>query len=488
MQQGDGHTVQTHMSSNYDPSIPAYGYNNSIPSFSATSLAPAAPPAPIYQGWSQDAISLPSYSTPHNNMQYTGYDGNPYQTQQSYPPPQPQTYHQNTQQAAPYDEGELSEGEFDAYGGQHTGTAAPDYGSNYYQGNDGTGYMSTAHRAVYPSGQDYNHQYSSGKSPFGTTPFQLIAYQFVGNGYYHQEIPQVSRQQSDSYSPYARVNGTPQDYPQSTWMQSNSAPGASHAFANGTPQIKEKSDEHTQAHTQSAPTIKLSDANIQRNSGIQPRNSEDANVTSNPQKVHRNPTNPTIEGVSRVTEDRRTITPIAQTTPAIQTGFPKSVAEARKKAEGAILNLWPYEVRFPNYVEEGLDENIVGRLFDNLGFSRAPKAATSNAETKPTIDKSNGTHPENGVESSKLDVRSNFGVGGELRGILVENNGNRVNTSAAQNSTSSSLAITTAPAKIEPTEKEKNLKMKMEALRKSREVSKYLIHISFQDVEGIPGA
>lgn len=101
-------------------------------------------------------------------MQYTGYGGNPYQTQQSYPAPQPQTYHQNTQHVTPYDEGELSEGEFDAYGGQHSGgTAAADYGSNYYQGNDGTGFMNTAHRAVYPN-QDYsNQQYSSGTCFFG---------------------------------------------------------------------------------------------------------------------------------------------------------------------------------------------------------------------------------------------------------------------------------------------------------------------------------
>jgi hypothetical protein len=165
VQPDDGHAAQTHIASNYNAS--AYGYNNSIPGFSAGSLAPVAPPLPIYQGWNQDALPLPSYSTPQNNVQYTGYGGNTYQTQQPYAPPQPQIYHQNTQQVAPYDEGELSEGEFDTYGGQGTGGAAPaDYGSNYYQGHDGTGYTNTAHRAVYPSGQDYSNQhYASGMYP-----------------------------------------------------------------------------------------------------------------------------------------------------------------------------------------------------------------------------------------------------------------------------------------------------------------------------------
>jgi hypothetical protein len=168
--QGNGRgAAQTHMASSYDTSMAAYGYNNAIPVFNPGSLAPAAPPVPVYQGWNQDAVPLPSYSAPQTNVQYAGYGSNSYQTQPAYAPPHPQTYHQNTQHIAPYDEGELSEGEFDAYGGQRAAggggaAASATYGSNYYQGNDGTGYMNTAHRAVYPSGHDYtNQQYTSSK-------------------------------------------------------------------------------------------------------------------------------------------------------------------------------------------------------------------------------------------------------------------------------------------------------------------------------------
>lgn len=167
MQQDDGHATQTHLASNYDTSVSAYGYNSSIPGFTAA-VAPAAPLLPIYQGWNQDAIPLPTYSTPHSNMQYTGYGGNTYQSSQSYSAPPQQTYHSSTQHAAPYDEGELSEGEFDVYRGQNTGAAASaSYGSSYYHGNDGSGYMNSAHRAVFPGGQDYNsqqhQQYPSGR-------------------------------------------------------------------------------------------------------------------------------------------------------------------------------------------------------------------------------------------------------------------------------------------------------------------------------------
>ena len=158
MQANNGRTG-LHAASNYDTSMSAYGYNNSMPGFSAGALASGPAPLPIFQGWNQDAIPLPSYTVPHNNMQHTGYVHNNYQNPQSYPVhPSPPTYQQNSQHVKPHDEGELSEGEFeDAYAAQNTAPhAATDYRSNYYRGNDGTGYMDTAHRAVYPRNQDYN--------------------------------------------------------------------------------------------------------------------------------------------------------------------------------------------------------------------------------------------------------------------------------------------------------------------------------------------
>ena len=137
----------------------------------------------------------------------------------------------------------------------------------------------------------------------------------------------------------------------------------------------------------------------------------------------------------------------------------RSVAESRKKAENAILNLWARDVRYANYLEEGLDETIVGRLFDSLGLSRAAKTVAI-LEEKTTIDKVNGTSQpvssahetgnHSNFESSKADSSR----------VLIEQNGNRLPLSSA---------AATPNKPVEPTDKEKNLKMKMEMLRKSRE-------------------
>jgi hypothetical protein len=55
----------------------------------------------------------------------------------------------------------------------------------------------------------------------------------------------------------------------------------------------------------------------------------------------------------------------------------KSVQEARKQAQNAVLNLLPLKVRFQNFVEEGIDEKVVRTIFDDIGMSQ------SQAPTKP---------------------------------------------------------------------------------------------------------
>ncbi|KAH8662207.1 hypothetical protein BX600DRAFT_513066 [Xylariales sp. PMI_506] len=59
----------------------------------------------------------------------------------------------------------------------------------------------------------------------------------------------------------------------------------------------------------------------------------------------------------------------------------KSVTEAKKKAQEAILGLWPLKVRFKNYLEEGFDPQVVKTLFTDLGLDVAsPKTAASPPE------------------------------------------------------------------------------------------------------------
>jgi hypothetical protein len=152
------HPGPSQYSQSYDASMTAYGYNQTVPGFSAAALASGAPPLPIFQGWNQDPIPLPDYTAPQNNLQYPGYSGEPYNNTPHYHPmAQQQSYHQNTPytNAKPADENELSEGEFDD-GYVPPNPVPVDYSVPQYHGNGGAGYIDTAHRAVYNSTQTHS--------------------------------------------------------------------------------------------------------------------------------------------------------------------------------------------------------------------------------------------------------------------------------------------------------------------------------------------
>ncbi|KAK1238630.1 hypothetical protein MKX07_004206 [Trichoderma sp. CBMAI-0711] len=57
----------------------------------------------------------------------------------------------------------------------------------------------------------------------------------------------------------------------------------------------------------------------------------------------------------------------------------KTVAAARKQARDAILRLWPLNVRYQDYLNEGIDKSILDGLFEELGFDRAAAGITSAA-------------------------------------------------------------------------------------------------------------
>ncbi|XXH05740.1 class II myosin [Hypoxylon texense] len=57
----------------------------------------------------------------------------------------------------------------------------------------------------------------------------------------------------------------------------------------------------------------------------------------------------------------------------------RSVAEAKKKAQEAILGLWPLKVRYQDYIEEGVNEKMIKGLFTELGLDASlPKSASTN--------------------------------------------------------------------------------------------------------------
>jgi hypothetical protein len=157
MQADDSREVQGHMASNYDTSMSAYAYNRALPAFSAAAVASGVPPLPIYQGWNQDAIPLPPFTTPNNTAQYPNYGNNTPNGSHYYPTPSHQNYLSQPQSAKPYDQRELSEGEFEDAG---IATNTPPVGYSAYSGNNGTAYNENMQHAGYSGAQEFNPQQS----------------------------------------------------------------------------------------------------------------------------------------------------------------------------------------------------------------------------------------------------------------------------------------------------------------------------------------
>ncbi|KAE9365161.1 hypothetical protein N431DRAFT_430676 [Stipitochalara longipes BDJ] len=418
LQGDDGRTG--HMGANYDTSVAAYSYNRAIPGFSAAAVASGVPPLPIYQGWNQDSMPLPPYTAPHNPSQYTGYGGTPQVNPQYYQPIGQQTYAPNAAVAKPFEQTDLSEGEFEDVGAS-INTPPIGYGSNHYHGSDGTGYMDSAQRAVYSRAQDYSPQsaHQANYSYPSTTPSQM------------------RRQQSDSYSPYVSPSGADHDE-QSEGAQARNtyAPNQSQDPINGTQQ-----NQYGWAQNGSANRSQQSSYANGYHTSQKPDSSIQAPASSQPA--------------------------LGQLASAANG---KSVAEYRKKAEGAILNLLPYDVRYQTYIDEGFKEDIVGALFDDLKMPRTSSKTLNGAQisfnSQPSNDQRNGTVPSSlaAGRNNAPHSASSLPVGTNMQ----QPKGSSI--PQASLSPSINTASSSAPAKSTTmTEKERTLQTKMEALRKSRE-------------------
>ncbi|KAH9895462.1 hypothetical protein F4778DRAFT_783820 [Xylariomycetidae sp. FL2044] len=127
-----------------------------------------------------------------------------------------------------------------------------------------------------------------------------------------------------------------------------------------------------------------------------------------PSEVHRKP--PTAKGTSREVKQKSRIQNTAKPSSAVNktpstngailplsagvlatNTEPKSpdpayrsVAEAKRKAQEAILNLWPLKIRFRDYIEEGLDEKLIKGLFTDLGLDSSVPKNTGDSRKVPT--------------------------------------------------------------------------------------------------------
>lgn len=162
-QQNDGRSNQHAITQAYDNSM-AYGYNQQLPNYSAPTMQNNIPQVPAFHGWNQDNTSMAQYNAaPQQSMHsYAGYNHQNYtQNAQYYAPvaaPQPSYHPQVPAYGNPRDR-EMSEGEYDDTsahmhaGSVNTSVGAP--GRSHYRGNDGNGYLDTAHRAVYQTSQSH---------------------------------------------------------------------------------------------------------------------------------------------------------------------------------------------------------------------------------------------------------------------------------------------------------------------------------------------
>lgn len=83
----------------------------------------------------------------------------------------------------------------------------------------------------------------------------------------------------------------------------------------------------------------------------------------------------------------------------------KSLTQARKEARDSILRLWPLNVRYQDYLNEGVDPTIVQELFRELGFSleSSPSKTTRTSEAKTKLDEHPSTNGNTAANDKPKD-------------------------------------------------------------------------------------
>ncbi|APA07897.1 hypothetical protein sscle_03g026670 [Sclerotinia sclerotiorum 1980 UF-70] len=412
-QQDVGRAGQHAMTQGYDNTM-GYGYNQQLPDYSAPAMQNNIPQVAIFQGWNQENSSMSQYNAaPQGMHSYAGYNHQNYaQNSQYYAPvaaPQP-TFHSQTPVYGNIENREMSEGEYDDTSARihpappNTSAGAP--GTSLYRGNDGNGYHDTAHRAVYPTSRD-------------PTPKQPPTLRNAAD-YYTQ------RQISNSYSPFVAQSAPTIEKAKNT---QNKGTGASKEVSTNKKASAQKKDKtHSPVEDRGNAPSKPSQESV-------PSSSKGA-ASGTVQNSH----------PSQASVHNDTVT------------F-KTVAEARKKAEGAILNLWSYDVRFPAYLEEGVDERLVGELFDELRLSKT---------ASKTVSAASAQSPSTSISSAPTAAVP--APSGQSNGQASAQNSNadKVKQAVTNGAVSAPSATAQPPKSAAAVEKEKTMQAKMDALRKSR--------------------
>ncbi|KAJ0291992.1 hypothetical protein COL940_000290 [Colletotrichum noveboracense] len=163
---------------------------------------------------------------------------------------------------------------------------------------------------------------------------------------------------------------------------------------------------------------------------------------------------------------------------------PLGLEDARKQARAAILNLWPMNVRYQQYVDEGIDATVVRNLFSELGLdaSTSNQAGGSGVSAPPAMTTSHSPSQASfkapGGQASVAAVKpgvqeqapaSTAKSAGEERKDRIARLLAAKNAKAAPSSSTAASAEAKAAQASGMTDKETVQQQKMDALQKSRE-------------------
>jgi hypothetical protein len=252
---------------------------------------------------------------------------------------------------------------------------------------------------------------------------------FLANNHQYPRHPsaQLRRQQSGSYSPYVPSAAADHDEPYNDHRPINTSASNPQHETPATPQ----------------------------DSGKGPQNAADFPVQTTPRSNG-------YYNAPGGTKDTQSKPSIGNSTSGLAPSLGNGkVAESRKKAEAAILNLLPYDVRYQTYIEEGFREDIVGRLFDGLKMPRSSAKSTNTIPAQPPLDQKS----QISTAGVSIDQHATPQLANERRKEVSE----QITLVTSEPHVQQTQPTAPVPKSAAMTEKERTLQSKMDALRKSRE-------------------
>lgn len=130
------------------PTYGGYAYHHAVPAFNSAGHTSDVSPVPLFQGWNQDPVLTPSYSTIPASAQtpFTGYNALPQGPPPYYSQSAQSTYqHDTSTSAKPVDQAEMSEGEYEEGNIPDAFNEAHDYNENGVYNSFGSAQV-TRHR------------------------------------------------------------------------------------------------------------------------------------------------------------------------------------------------------------------------------------------------------------------------------------------------------------------------------------------------------